>query len=233
MGENMTNNDDLMSRFDSNEVSNTRKVPICLVLDVSGSMGDRDGTRLTKIEELSKNYKDFLTFVRTNSKARAMCDLSVISFGHEVTVVNGYSNIESVRETQFSANGSTPMGAAMKKALDLLELRRTYYKDKGIEHYKPILILMTDGDATDDYHESAAEISSKVKEKRLKVLPFIIGQNNKSKALAAFSPVYKPKAIRSSDDFKELFLLLSQSTANPAVDPWDNFMGGSGEGETV
>jgi uncharacterized protein YegL len=121
MGENMTNNDDLMSRFDSNEVSNTRKVPICLVLDVSGSMGDHDGTKLTKIEELSKNYKDFLTFVRTNSKARAMCDLSVISFGHEVTVVNGYSNIESVRETQYSANGSTHMGAAMKKALDLLE----------------------------------------------------------------------------------------------------------------
>lgn len=230
---NMSNNDDLMSRFDDSEISTTRKVPICLVLDISGSMGDRDGTRLTKIEELNKNYKDFLAFVRTNPKARAMCDLSVISFGSEVTVVNGYSNIESVRETKFSANGPTPMGAAMKEALNLLELRRKYYKEKGIEHYKPILILMTDGEATDEYQESAAEVSNKVNQKRIKVLPFIIGQNNRSKALGAFSPQYKPKPIRSSDDFKELFLLLSKSTEDPAIDIWDKFMGGSTEGESV
>lgn len=231
----MVNDDDLMSRFDDVEVSTTRKVPICLVLDISGSMGDRDGTRLTKIEELNKNYKDFLNFVRTDKRARAICDLSVISFGHEVTVVNGYSNIESIRETKFSANGPTPMGAAMKKALNLLELRRTHYKDKGIEYYKPIIILMTDGEATDDYKEAAAEIANKVKSKKggIKLLPFIIGQNNKSDALSAFSPEYKPKMIRSSDDFKQLFLLLSVSASNPAVDPWENFMGGSGQGETV
>jgi uncharacterized protein YegL len=227
------NNDDLMSRFDDLDVSNTRKVPICLVLDVSGSMGDRDGTRLTKIEELNKNYEDFVSFVRTNSRARAMVDLSVISFGHEVSVVNGYSNIESVKVTEFSANGPTPMGAAMKKAYDLLELRRRHYKEKGIQHYKPILILMTDGEATDDYQESAAEISTKVKEKRLKVLPFIIGQNNRSKALAAFSPIYKPKAITSSDDFKEMFRLLSESTLTPQIDPWNKFMGGTDEGDSV
>jgi uncharacterized protein YegL len=227
------NNEDLMSRFDDLDVSNTRKVPICLVLDVSGSMGDRDNTRLTKIEELNKNFKDFITFVRTNPKARSMVDLSVISFGHEVTVVNGYSNIESIKETRFSANGPTPMGAAMKKALDLLELRRKYYKDKGIQHFKPILILMSDGEATDNYEESAAEVSSKVKEKRVKVLPFIIGRNNQSKALAAFSPFYKPKAVTSSEDFKEMFRLLSESTLRPQDDPWTKFMGGSAEGETV
>ncbi len=229
----MVNDDELMSRFDDIEVSTTRKVPICLVLDISGSMGDRDGTRLTKIEELNKNYKDFLNFVRTDKRAGAICDLSVITFGHEVTVVNGYSNIESIRETKFTANGPTPMGAAMKKALNLLELRRTHYKDKGIEYYKPIIILMTDGEATDDYKEAAEEVSKKVKLKsgNIKVLPFIIGQNNRSQALAAFSPEYPPKPIRSSDDFKQLFLLLSTSLLKPADDPWQKWMNGNGEGE--
>jgi uncharacterized protein YegL len=233
----MINDDDLMSRFDDVEVSTTRKVPICLVLDVSGSMGDRDGTRLTKIEELNKNYKDFLNFVRADKRARAICDLCVISFGHEVTVVNGYSNVESIRETKFTPDGPTPMGAAMKKALNLLELRRTHYKEKGIEYYKPILILMTDGEATDDYKEAAEEVSKKVKLKsgNIILLPFIIGQNNRSQALAAFSPNYQPKAIRSSEDFRQLFLLLQSSVREPAKDPWQNWMNGNGkdEGESV
>jgi len=226
----MVNDDDLMSRFDKIEVSTTRKVPICLVLDVSGSMGDRDGTRLTKIEELNKNYRDFLNFVKTDKRANAICDLCVISFGDEVNVVNGYSNIESIRETKFTANGPTPMGAAMKKALNLLELRRTHYKEKGIEYYKPIIILMTDGEATDDYKEAAQEVTNKVKlnSGNIKVLTFIIGQNNRSQALAAFSPEYPPKAIESSEDFKKLFLLLSTSLRKPAEDPWQKWMSGSG-----
>jgi uncharacterized protein YegL len=228
-----TNNDDLMSRFDDLQISNSRKVPICLVLDVSGSMGDRDGTRLTKIEELNKNYREFISFVRKDANARAICDLSVISFGDSVTVINGYSNIESVHDTKFTSNGPTPMGAAMSKALELLELRRSYYKKNSIEHYKPIVLLMTDGEATDDFQASAAQFASKVREKRVKILPIIIGQNNKSKALAAFSPLYPPKQIKSSEDFAELFRLLSSSTSNPTVDPWDKFMGGAGEGETV
>jgi uncharacterized protein YegL len=222
-----------MSRFDDIEVINSRKAPICLVLDISGSMGERDGTKLTKIEELNKNVRDFIQFVRSNAKARAICDLSMISFGDEVTVVNGYSHIESIKDTHFHANGPTPLGEAMKKALELLELRRKYYKENEIEHYKPILMLMTDGEPTDNYHASAKDVAEKVNQNKIKILPFVIGKNTDSKALSEFSPKYKPKVIRSSDDFKELFELLSKSTLNPAQDPWDTFMGGTGEGETV
>ena len=229
----MSMKDDLMNSFNDFDVSTTRKVPICLVLDISGSMGERDGTRLTKIEELNKNVRDFIQFVRNNAKARAICDLSIISFGDEVTVVNGYSHIESVKDTQFNANGPTPLGEAMKKALELLELRRSYYKQHEIEHYKPILMLMTDGEPTDNYHASAKEVAEKVNQNKIKILPFVIGKNTDSKALSEFSPKYKPKVILSSDDFKTLFNLLSESTIKPAEDPWDVFMGGSGEGESV
>jgi uncharacterized protein YegL len=225
--------DDLMNSFNDIDVSTTRKVPICLVLDISGSMGERDGTKLTKIEELNKNVREFIQFVRSNAKARAICDLSMISFGDDVTVVNGYSHIESIKDTIFRASGPTPLGEAMKKALELLELRRSYYKQHEIEHYKPILMLMTDGEPTDNYHASAKEIAEKVNQNKIKILPFVIGKNTDSKPLLEFSPKYKPKVIRSSDDFKELFELLSKSTLNPAEDPWDTFMGGSGDGETV
>ncbi len=199
----MINDDDLMSRFNDLELIKTRKVPICLVLDISGSMAFRDGATLTKIELLNEFYKGFFSYVRSDRRAKAMVDLSIITFGDEVIVVNEWSNIESIKETSFLARGTKPIGAAMKKALNLIESRTIYYKDEGFEYYKPIIILMTDGEATADYKESAQVVSNKVKLKigGIRVLPIIIGQNLYSKTIAAFSPIYKPKVFFSFDEF--------------------------------
>jgi uncharacterized protein YegL len=221
--------EDLLRQFDDFEVKTNRKVPVCLVLDTSGSMGDRDGTRLPKIEELNKNVKDFIDFVKKDPRARSICDLSIITFGSNVHVIQGYASIEEVKFTSLQANGSTPMGEAMSKASQLLELRRNFYKNNEIEHYKPIVLLMTDGEATDAYQTVAKEFSSKVKEKKVKILPILIGSGAGSEPLKAFSPLYPPKKIQSSEQFAELFRLLSSSTSNPAEDPWDKFMGLQGD----
>ncbi len=201
----MINDDDLMSRFDDVEVSTTRKVPICLVLDVSKSMEYRDGSTLTKIELLNEFYNGCLRFMRSDKRAKVMVDLCVITFGGEVTVVNEWSNIESTKGI-FFPKGIKPIGAAMKKALELIDSRRVYYKDFGFEYYKPIIILISDGEATADYKESAQEVSNKVKLKygNIRVIPFIIGQNINSKTVAAFSPIYIPKATCSSDELNNI-----------------------------
>jgi uncharacterized protein YegL len=228
------NNDDFQKAFSNGdfEVKVSRKVPVCLVLDVSGSMGDRISFNHSKIDELNKQYLDFLTFVRKDPRARQICDLSVITFGNEVEVVNGYSNVEAIKNSEFEAGGPTPLGQAMRKAYDLLELRRSYYKQHDIEHYKPIVFLMSDGDPTDDYAPFAVEFSKKVMEKKLVIIPIMIGKDPSVKALKAFSPKFEPKRITSSDDFAMLFRVLSSSVANPAKDPWEEFMGG-GSGETM
>ena len=46
--------------WSSLDINVSRRVPICLVLDESGSMDEKDGSSLTKMEELNKNLKDFL-----------------------------------------------------------------------------------------------------------------------------------------------------------------------------
>lgn len=226
---NLTDDDDLLSGFSNGdfEVKVTKKVPVCLVLDTSGSMTDSIGWNRSKIDELNKHYSEFLGFIRKDERARQICDLSVITFGDSVDVVNGYSNIETIKETKFQANGPTPMGKAMKKAYELLELRRSYYKQNDIQHYKPIVFLMSDGEPTDDYGPFAAEFSKKVDEKKVVIIPIMIGKDPSIKALKAFSPRYQPKRITSTDDFTMLFRVLSSSVSNPAKDPWDEFMGGS------
>jgi uncharacterized protein YegL len=124
-----------------------------------------------------------------------MVDFCVITFGGEVTVVNEWSNIESIKG--FFPKGTKPIGAAMKKALELIDSRRVYYKDFGFEYYKPIVILISDGEATTDYKESAQEVSNEVKFKigNIKIIPIIIGQNIYSKLLVLFHQFINPKQL--------------------------------------
>ena len=211
--------------WSSLDINVARRVPICLVLDRSGSMDEKDGSSLTKIEELNKNLKNFLDYVRGNAKASRICDICIIAFGgvDEVNVVCGYTNIKDLKYTPLKPYGRTPMGAAVAKAMELLKLRRNYYRSNDIEHYKPIMLLMTDGLPTDNYMATAAEFSRMVQAKEVKVFPVGIGSNFNKEVLRKFSPLVEPKTITSADNFSKLFKLLSASSSNPNDDSLDKW----------
>ena len=213
--------------WSSLELNVSRRVPICLVLDRSGSMVECDGSKISKIEELNNNLKGFLDYVRNNSKASRICDICIISFGgvDEVDVVSGYSNIRDLKYKPLVPYGRTPMGAAVTKAMDLLKIRRNYYRNNDIEHYKPIMLLMTDGLPTDSYQAAAAEFSRMVKNHEVKVFPVGHGQNFNKEVLRQFSPIVEPKTIDGAENFAKLFKLLSASSSNPnddSLDKWFN-----------
>lgn len=199
------------------------KLPICLVLDKSGSMGDRE-KGIVKIDELNKNVLNFINFVKNDSKAKRICDLCIIAFGGEQPeIVSGYTNVEKIVYKPLVAEGRTPMGAAVTMSIDLLEKRRTYYKSAGIEHYKPIMLLMSDGEPTDRYEVAAQQMSDLVKSKRVKIFPVGIGNNYNHQKLASFSPELPPKRINDVQGFMKLFDLLSRSSSVPTDDSIDRW----------
>ncbi|MEG1663092.1 MAG: VWA domain-containing protein, partial [Clostridia bacterium] len=205
--------------YDFANVKISRKIPICLVLDNSGSMGGE------KILELNNNIRKFLDYIRSNPKAKRICDLCIISFGNIVSVVNGYDSIDNITFNDLKAYGGTPLGAAVEKAEELLDLRREYYKKNSIEHYKPIMMLMSDGEPTDDYEEEAEHFSKRVKNKELKIFPVGIGYNFNLSILKEFSPILTPKIIKDAAGFARLFELLSSSSSNPdddGLEKWFN-----------
>jgi len=205
---------------ESNSVqSSTRKFPICLVLDTSGSMHGNN------IRDLNQNVHQFLQFVQNNPKARRNAEIAIIEFGGDVRVVSGYNAIENIQFKDLDAFGATPLGAAVEKALELLDIRRQYYRNNAIEHYKPIMLIMSDGEPTDDYVPVAEEVYKMVSEKQLKIFPVGIGQKFNVGHLARFSPFLRPRLISNSSDFSELFELLSASSSNPeddSLDKWFN-----------
>lgn len=210
--------------FQASSNEGTVKLPVCLVLDNSGSMQDKTLGRLRKIDELNKNVIEFINYVRNDPKARRICDLCIISFGGETPeIVQGYTAIEKANFTPLSAQGRTPMGEAVQLAVSLLEKRRQWYRNEGIQHYKPIMLLMSDGIPTDEYQKAAVSMSNMVTKKQIKVFPVGIGQDFNYQILASFSPELPPKRITDVQGFMTLFTLLSRSTSNPnddSIDKW-------------
>lgn len=208
--------------FSDQDIDSKKKAPICLVLDTSGSMSSHTG-RMTRIDELNSNVLKFLDFVRRNDKAKRISDICIISFGGKVEVVSGYTNIENINFKPLNAMGTTPMGEAMDKAIDLLNLRRQYYRDNGIERYKPIMLLMSDGEPTDNYENVAARVSKLVLDKEIKLFPVGIGNDFNKRKMSQFSPLIQPKLIKNAEGFAKLFELLSASSSNPEDDQLENW----------
>lgn len=193
----------------------SKKVPICLVVDTSGSMGNfENGYR--KIDELNATLEKFFEFVRNNPRARKIADISIVTFGGDVKVANGFTSIDNYHFIPLNSFGGTFMGGATKKALELLELRRNYYLQNEIERYKPVIILMTDGEKLSD---SISEIAPKIKDldnrREMQVLTVGFGQSFE-KVLSQFTS-RKPLVVKTKEDFDVLFLLLVSSSSGDYV----------------
>mgnify|MGYP001690982167 CR=1 FL=1 len=113
------------------------------------------------------------------------------------------------------------MGEDINLALDLLEKRKQEYKDKGVDYYKPWLILMTDGVPNGDVTELNCAIchtAKLVNQKKLTVFPIVMGNESNMSTLNSFSP--KHPALKFQEFFGWLsksVLKISQSTSGESV----------------
>ena len=194
------------------------QLPVCLCLDTSGSM------RGKPIEELNRGLKLFYDAIRNDEVACASADICIVTFGNGgVQRAFDFSGLWSrPNPPTLSAGGNTPMGDAVNKALDLLEARRNEYKRKGVDHYKPWLVLMTDGRPYGDSSSSAVPTAQKrtcelVSGGKLTVFPIWIGNDNTKNGidiLKGFSPIgHNPPVTLKGLDFSKFFQWLSRSVS--------------------
>ena len=199
-------NNDYILRQEELVENPTARVPVCLVLDVSGSMsGD-------PIAELQEGIVSFFHSVKSDSIAQYSAEVSMVTFGGTVEKLLDFGSIQNQTIPELEAWGSTPMGEAVLTALDLLETRKAEYKNAGIDYYQPWLVLMTDGEATDNIEEAARRTAELVQQKKLTVFPIGIGSHVNLQELQEFSPDRPPLRLKGLS-FKEFFTWLSQSVS--------------------
>jgi len=184
----------------------TARVPICLVLDVSGSMSG------APISELNEGVKLFFDAIRADEVAQYAAEICVVTFGGAATKMVDFMSIERQEVPTLDASGLTAMGAGITMALDLLEVRKEDYKRAGVDYYQPWMVVMTDGAPTDDITAAVARINALVTGKKLTVFPIAIGDGAEMATLATLSPT-RPSLRLQGLNFREFFTWLSRSVS--------------------
>ena len=129
------------------------RCPCVLLLDVSGSMTGE------AIEELNAGLVTFKQELMADSLAHKRVEVAVITFG-PVQVVRDFQTAEHFQPPTLSAEGDTPMGAAIECALELLRRRKEEYRASGITFYRPWILMITDGAPSDNWAEAAASVQA-------------------------------------------------------------------------
>jgi len=117
------------------------KLPICILVDTSGSMNEHDN-----IGKLNEGLATYFEQMLADSTAVDHIEIAIISFGHnDVSLDVDFEDIRKQKLPVFTAGSATPMCGAIMMGLDLLEERMNMYQKVGITSHPPHMIIMTDG----------------------------------------------------------------------------------------
>ncbi len=189
------------------------RLPVALLLDTSGSMLTDN-----RIGELNKGIDLFFHSILEDEVTRYSVELAIVTFGRVVTKVLDFANVErQIPDFQdkmpLSVNNQmdgTPMGEAVELAIKILNERKAEYKIAGVEYYQPWLVLMTDGQPTDNISNATILTSSMVTAGKLSLFPIAIGAGANLIELNKFSPLRPPLKLRGLN-FREFFEWLKES----------------------
>lgn len=152
-----------------------RHVACVFLLDTSGSMRQDDaiGKLNAGLRTFKEQTMDDSTF---DVHTKACIDVAIISFGPDVKVVQEFTPVSKMVPPSLSANGGTPMGAAINKALDMITSQKAKYNEYGTPYFRPWIFCITDGGPNDDFLSAASRL--KDMENGNKVLGYCVGVEN-------------------------------------------------------
>ena len=162
----------LMRLQDIDLTENTAcRLPVCICVDASYSM-----RRENRMEQVNEGLREFVRSISANPCACDSVEMCIISFGDdEARVVSPFQSTKKMQFKDIVPSGKTPIGKAVAAALTELRKRQELYRERGISSYHPWLILLSDGEGTDDFKAAAQELVRLQRQGRVKVLCVGIG----------------------------------------------------------
>jgi len=217
----------------------TTRVPICLCLDVSGSMGrviggdyretgikeHYDGEEweiveggISLISKLQEGVELFYDAIRSDDIARYSADVAIVTFADDAKVIQNFRTLDDAQVIpKLEAGGETAMGKAVNLSLDMLEQRKEQYKEHGVSYWQPWLVLMTDGQPQDPNDPGGTQLNRAISRtvelinnRKLTIFPIGIWDEGPMTVLQKFSPKKPPLKLKGTN-FKEFFEWLSKS----------------------
>jgi len=131
-----------------------RRLPVYLVLDVSGSMHGEP------IESVRNGMQILASTLRSDPYALETAFVSVITFDSTATQVLPLTELIAFQPPMIEAGSATALGAALSLVGECIdrEVEKTTPESKG--DWKPLVFIMTDGMPTDDWRKGLADFAS-------------------------------------------------------------------------
>jgi uncharacterized protein YegL len=168
------------------------------------------------IAELNQGLQTFKQELMSDGMATQRVEVGILTFG-PVEVHSDFQTADVFVPPQLVASGNTPMGAAIEQGLDMLEARKTTYKQAGISYYRPWVFLITDGAPTDDWQRAAERVRAGDNSERKQFSFFAVGVDGADmSALTQICSTTRPPLKLKGLSFRELFAWLSSSLGGVA-----------------
>ena len=196
-----------------------RHVACVFLLDVSGSMMQNDA-----IGKLNKGMVDFGKHMLNDGRVANVVDTAIVTFGNDVKVVQDWMPVSEMTAPVLTAKGNTPLGKALRKALEMIEDRKKVYKATGTPYYRPWIFCVTDGVPTDDWKDAAKKLKEAEDDKKV-IARCVCVENDPNFSRAEIRQIFDPSRILKLEglDFSGLFEFVSNSLSavsksNPSTD---------------
>jgi len=205
------------------------RCPCVLLIDVSGSMAEivansgkdlgytiqQDGKTYnavsggtTRIDLVNEGLRAYHADLLADSLAAQRVEVSIITFGGTVQTVTPFVTAHDFSPPTLTANGETPLGAALLRAIDAVAERKRLYKQNGLHYFRPWIFLITDGEPSDSWQEAANQVKDGEKNKNFVL--YAVGVEGASFDTLKKIAVRQPLHLKGYS-FREMFVWLSQS----------------------
>lgn len=199
-----------MPNINELEAMPRRELTIFYVLDTSGSM---EGAPVGTLNTAMRETVDILS-EQAASNADALLKIAVLEFNSGADWLNksGPEEATDFIWNDMSSGGLTDVGEALKELND--KLSKNKFLSSATGAYLPIIIFMSDGEATDNYTSALEEIRKNKWFARATKIGFALGENPDKKMIAEV--VGSTEAVLATSDldtFERLIKFVSTTSS--------------------